>query len=374
MNSSLFKSNYFFLMSMDRTSSGISVAVYFLINLLALTFIGNLIKDNSSFFLFIYSNPFTTIIIIVISFFLSMLIHELGHLLMGKLMGFKLIEIKVWFLSFSRIDNESKNSLQFKFKTILSFSGFTFMNPSEIDNFIARQIIFLSGGILFNLLAILIVTLYYSSIIVSNSLFQSFLIIFAFLQLFLIIINTFPLHSNDNLFDGRKIFNIFVNEPFKNSLIIDSLNIKGIRPKEWLQYGLFKSYNHQLTEYDFSLKFYELLAYMDEKDQEKSSYIINQLLESIKYSSLELHDSICIHCALYYSFVDFQIDKVEECIHLIRNKFNPSTVSRTFLGIIQSKIMQNNEQLQKNFLKLLDLLTTSPMKGTTQFYSDLLRQ
>lgn len=361
-------------MSMDRTSSSISFVIYFLIDLLALLYLGNLYQNNGSFFIFIYNNPITTVVIIIVSLFLSMLIHELGHLIMGKLVSFKLIEIKVWFLSLSRVDNESKNPLQFKMRSILSFGGYTFMNPSDVNNFITRQIIFLSGGIAFNLLALILATLYYTSNQASNIVIQAFLIIFAFLQIFLIIVNTFPLYSSDSLFDGRKIFNIFVNEPFKNGLIIDSLNITGIRPRNWLQYGLFENYNDRLTEYDFSLKFYELLAYMDEKNQEKSTYVINQLLKLIKYPSLELHDSICIHCALYYSFVDYQIDMVEECINLIRNKFNPSTVSRTFLGIIQSKILKNDEQLQKNSLSLLDLLKTSPMKGTTLFYSDLLQQ
>ena len=359
-------------MNMDRSSNGISISFIIVMNFLVLFFMGNIIQDHLEFFNFMFSKPLNTLIIISISFLSTVFIHELGHLVMGKLVGFNLLEIKIWFFSFSRLQGDSNKPFKFKLKNILSLNGYTFMNPNSTKNFLVKEILFLIGGILFNLVLFLLI-LYYESAnpnIPIQS--QVFLTIFAFLQFFLLIVNSFPIFLNENLFDGKKIYNLLFNEPFKNCLNIDSLNIRGIRPKEWIDQNLFLNLSKSLTDYDFSLKLYELQSFMDIKDKEKSGNLVQELLQFIHYPSIEIHDSICIHCALYYSFMDYQVEKIQDCINLVRNKFNPTTLSRAFFNVIEAKVTGTTDQVKNNCLLVLDILNNSPMKGVIEFYSELI--
>lgn len=343
-----------------------------IMNILALVFMLRLIDNTFVFFNFMFIDPFNTYMVILILFFSTIFLHEFGHLLMGKLVGYRLLEIRIWFISFSRIQSDRKKSFKISLKNVLSLNGYTFMSANTTENFLLKETIFLSGGIVFNLITLLLILSYELSNPILSTQNYFFLTMFALLQFLFLMINAFPIFSREAVFDGSKIFNLFFNKPFKNCLIADNLNIRGIRPRDWINYDLFLNLTNNLTDYDFSLKLYELQSYMDKKEKEQAGILAQELLQYIQYPSIEIHDSICIHCALYYSFMDFQVDKIQECVNLIRNKFNPTALSRAFLSVIQAKVTGTSEQVRKNSLSVLDILKDLPMKGLIDFYTDLI--
>ena len=360
------------MIRMSKSNYGTTILFYFIINFAVLISARDLLIYNRTFFIDFFNNIEIFSVVIIGSFFLTIFIHECGHLIVGKLLGFSLIEICVWIFRL-KLDSNDKLKFSIKKNRLFSFNGYTFMNPSNTDNFLLKQAFFLSGGFLLNIMTfVIIILLLQSSYNFSNST-QEYLLVLAYISIIIAFINSLPISFGESLFDGRKISNLFLNTAFKNCLLIDSLNIRGVRPKNWLDYDVFDSFKtKELTDYDFLLKLYELFTYIDLQNKEKSYEIIKDLLNNIKDSSIQVHDTILLNCAIYYSFVDYNVENVKLCINSLKHQFHPPLMTRAYIEVIQSQVNQDKQELELKTKKLLDLLSLSPFKGIRIFYKELL--
>ncbi len=357
---------------MPKTSYLDTIIFYAIVNIGVIIAVRNIYIYNRMFFNDFFNNVESFSMVVLGSFFLTISLHEFGHFFFGKIFGFKLIEINIWIFSFTKKET-NKFRLKVNFDRIFSFNGFTFMKVSRLERFVIKETIFLAGGIIVNLITFISILVFLQGNSSMDYTLKEYLLIFAYMSFVIALMNSLPINHGDVSFDGRKIYDLFTDVSFRNCLMIDNLDIQGIRPREWINYNLFDvTRESELLEHDFILKLHELLAYMDKKDIETTNRLITNLLADVRETSIYLHDRILLTCSVFYSFIDVQPERVKSCIGSLKHKFNPPSLTRAYIEIIQSRLNNDYPNLTKYGNNFLELLNSSVFKGSMIFYSDLL--
>lgn len=206
--------------------------------------------------------------------FLVINIHEFGHFLFGKLLGYQLIMYQIGPLAFTYENGKMK----FRLKRAKGFAGLCAMIPSKDTNSLEKKHLFYyAGGIILNLLtglASLLVLPFISSLNGQLSIF-----LFAGISILLGLTNLIPYQTSGNHFsDGKIIFGILRQDP--NTVAMLTLQntftqlAGGIRPSK-----LIIEDSQLAGEHDPSLV---LLQYFQAMDQDESARAIDLAKRLIK--------------------------------------------------------------------------------------------
>lgn len=356
---------------MANSNYSMTILLYAVTNLLAIIYFRNFFRETL-FLDDIFNNLEFFIFIFILSFLFAILIHELGHLVFGNLVHFKLIQMNIWFIAFKRNVSLNKFQLFINKSKLFSFNGSTYMSPSDMDYFSVRQYFFLSGGIIFNFLSSIFIFAIMAYPDLPRTIWES-LVIFSYISLSLAILNALPINTGESILDGRKIYNIHSNEQFRYCLRIDGLNALGIRPKEWPNQIPFNSFDSSYkSEYDFYLKIFEMQSLLDQKEYSFFQKSLDDLITSFTKASVQIQGSILLLGAIYYAFCVNQIDNSIKCLEVGKKNFKLNSLSRSLLAIIDSKIANKKEEFDYNLQILLELLNDNNMVGSKKFYENVL--
>jgi len=191
--------------------------------------------------------------------FLVINIHELGHLIFGKLLGYRFLMFRAGPLSIQK-ENEK---LKFTFIKNVGYGGLCAMIPGE-NSSLKDFAVYSTGGILFNILTG--IGFIFSAFVVSQPVFTAVpLFLTGVVSIFLALLNAWPFFSMNQPTDGMMFFSILRKNPlaerFYESVMLSKKLAMGVRPKDL-----------GLTPVDLPLKdFHELAAvfylYFMEMDQ-----------------------------------------------------------------------------------------------------------
>jgi hypothetical protein len=162
---------------------------------------------------------------IFINFFLHSLFHETGHVIFGKLSGFKLYKFSVGFISIV------KTKKFFKFEFALSkYGGATFMVCRENKNLYRRYALYVFGGLLGSFLCLIAylltaVLLKYSNL---NLLYLYTALISGFpLSVYFLSLNSMPFSAGGVSTDGATLRGI-IKKDRETQVLINVLNIQSL--------------------------------------------------------------------------------------------------------------------------------------------------
>lgn len=167
---------------------------------------------------------------IYIGIFILVNIHELGHFIMGKIMGYRLLMIRAGIFSLQR-ENEK---LKLNIVKNVGYGGLCAMIPHN-GSTLNQYAIYSSGGILFNLI-FGIKIIYIVPLLNLRPVFSFPLLLIGFISIFFSIINAIPFISVNQPTDGMVILSILKKSPmalrfYRNNLISKQI-MEGKRPKE----------------------------------------------------------------------------------------------------------------------------------------------
>lgn len=171
-------------------------------------------------------------LLFILASFLMINIHEFGHFVFGKLLGYQLISYRIGFFAFT------KENGKFKFQIIINkgYGGLCAMiAPKDMDPLHNKHMLFYAGGILFNLT---FAALAVPFIFMSDSLYgEAFAVFFAIAGLISGLTNLIPLKtSGNNWSDGKIIWGIITKkEDVKSMLFVQVIMAQmagGIRPRD----------------------------------------------------------------------------------------------------------------------------------------------
>lgn len=161
------------------------------------------------FFDFASVNILSVALILFITLFVQMIIHELGHLIFGLLTKYKLVSFQILFL---KIIKNEKIKLTFDFNNIIA--GQCLMEPPKKDNNSYYPYFWhLIGGIVLNLIVVLVA---FPFVFKTSGLLSFSLYSFSFIGLMIAILNGIPF--NDKIpNDGKNLINIINSIPNKEA-------------------------------------------------------------------------------------------------------------------------------------------------------------
>lgn len=149
-----------------------------------------------------------TIFIIVVSFPLHVILHEIGHLLGGLSSGYQFIMFRL----FSTVWIKTKNRLSRRKQYVPGIMGQALMSPPSDNNRVAL-LVYNAGGVLMNLMTALIFIVF--SIVNSNETVGYSLITSAVVAFLLIIMSLIPVQGTD----GYNMIQIYKKEETQSELI-----------------------------------------------------------------------------------------------------------------------------------------------------------
>jgi len=170
------------------------------------------------------------LLLFYIGVFLVINIHELGHLIFGKLLGYRFLMFRVGPLSIQK-ENEK---LKFTFIKNVGYGGLCAMIPGE-NSSLKDFAVYSTGGILFNILTG--IGFIVSSFSLPQPVFTAVpLFLTGVLSIFLALLNAWPFFSMNQPTDGMMFFSILRKNPlaerFYESVILSKKLAMGVRPKD----------------------------------------------------------------------------------------------------------------------------------------------
>ena len=139
------------------------------------------------------------------------MIHELGHFVFGKIIGYRLLSFRIGFLTWVY----ENDNIKFSFRRNKGTSGSCHMIQPKGILSLGKYALFIAGGVLFNLI---IGTIFLLFIALNNSLsnnlelFLIYLVAVAFAFAFL---NLIPHYSHNNATDGMILWSIIFKKPLQ---------------------------------------------------------------------------------------------------------------------------------------------------------------
>lgn len=163
--------------------------------------------------------------------FISVNIHEFGHFLIGKKLGYILLAYQIIFFSWLNMNGKMK----FSFQKTKNLGGLCAMMPPE-GKFENNQAFFYAAGIMFNLLTAVVFLIPFIFIFELTAFWFVFFLNVAGCSLMMGIINLIPCYIGNIPNDGEILWSIILKKPFVQQMIIiqkiSAQLIGGIRPRD----------------------------------------------------------------------------------------------------------------------------------------------
>jgi len=162
--------------------------------------------------------------------FLVINIHELGHLIFGKFLGYRFLMFRAGIFSI----HKENGKLRFSIIRNVGYGGLCAMIPSE-DSDLKDFAVYSTGGIIFNLITG-ILFLFLPEILSLRLIFAVPLYGTGMVSILLALINAWPFFSMNQPTDGMMFISILKKNPlaerFYESVILSKKLMTGVRPRD----------------------------------------------------------------------------------------------------------------------------------------------
>jgi hypothetical protein len=211
---------------------------------------------------------------LLLGFFLSIHIHEMGHCLLGLMFGYRLISYRVGFLAW----NYENGRMRFAILRNRGYGGLCAMVPPEQELRPGQAILFFSGGLLANYFTAM-AALSAQGLLSLTTSSRLFLFSLGAASLFLAVTNSFPLTVGNNPTDGKILWGLIFKEPAAEKMVrIHRLTAQlaaGVRPAEL---ALPESWPAGSVDvYDLTLLVYRYFQALDQNDANQAQMLAQQL-------------------------------------------------------------------------------------------------
>lgn len=307
--------------------------------------------------------------------FIQINIHEFGHFVMGKLLGYQLVFYQIGFLSFMYENGKMKFSIQKN----RGFSGACGMYPPKEGVTPMRQVWYFAGGLIFNALSLIPILLVMNS---TNNDTVTILGEYVILStIVLIVMNAVPFSVGSQPNDGKIIFSTLFKSPMTKHLIesfyIASQLSQGIRPGD-LNIEDFD--DEKLSEVDsvvllqlVVMRYYKALDKMDLVNMKRYIPVIE---EQVKSAPSYMQPPLYYELIYYYSVLESNYEKAEgffACIKQILLK-DKDVNGKRILSAYEYYVKADKESALRSCKEGLEVVDKYPLKGQALMEKKLLEE
>ncbi len=311
-----------------------------------------------------YDHLLISLLVVYLTFFVQIIIHELGHFVVGKILGYRFI-----FLRLGPVSIETKNGkLKVFVKRNKGYGGACGMLPPQEGIPLKRQLWFYAGGSIFNILTLIpllgIIFSHPSVLVFSISITATLC------TTFIVLLNLWPVSSSNHPNDGKIIFGILAASPLAADLVqetnLSAALASGKRPSELMIEPLDEK---RLTTIDSSITLNLLNIHffkaLDSDDfQSLARYIFvfeNNLENSLSFNAVPMNYELIY----YYSAINNNKEQAEKYYtrintHLVADQ---DINGRRVLAAYEFYINNNPKKARQYCLEGLASFNNFPLKG-----------
>lgn len=328
------------------------IITYLVIVILILSF-GTFIKKNIEL-AEIFNNHIIGILVFIILFlisgFIQIIVHELGHLFFGLITGYKFLSFRIANLMIIKKDNKLKLCKM----SISGTGGQCIMSPPDIKNGLVNNLLYNLGGVIFNLLLSILVIII--SIFIINPYLKLFLIILSMTGMYFFLINGIPMCLNINN-DGYNAYLLWKDKNTHysfwlqlkiNEQIILGKNLRDI-PIKWFKLSK-KDSNNPITN---TINVFYCSRLMNDKKFNEAYSEMDKLLTS-NYDIVDIHKYLMMLDCIYCELVD---NKKNKYLEMYQDKFLQQFISsmKNFPSVLRVRytyaLIKENNLLKANDIK-----------------------
>ena len=311
------------------------------------------------------------IIFFCLSYFLHILIHELGHLIFGLLTGYSFVSFRVGSFTVIKEDGKFKRK---KFH-LPGTGGQCLMSPPEYSEKSFPYVIYNLGGVLLNLVASIIAL----GIIVGIEQLSAFSLggwqLFLVAGLFTAVTNGIPVKIGGLPNDGHNIYSLMKKEENKKAFFIqlkmNALMTQGIRIKDIPFEELsVDELNTQTSTLQAAVHILQYNWYLDRLNLEKAQQKLTELLSYMDNYPLFYKQELACE-QLFLALVSHEDSAVIEELYneelktyIKKMTFLPN--KKRLLMALEAHYYQNEEVMQQYFKELLKTAETYPVRGEAE--------
>ncbi|MER1954279.1 MAG: site-2 protease family protein [Desemzia incerta] len=311
------------------------------------------------------------IVFFCLSYFLHILIHELGHLIFGLLTGYSFVSFRVGSFTIIKEDGKFKRK---KFH-LPGTGGQCLMSPPEYSEKSFPYVIYNLGGVLLNLVASIIAL----GIILGIEQLSDFALVgwqlFLIAGLFTAVTNGIPLKIGGFPNDGHNIYSLMKKEENKKAFFIqlkmNALMTQGIRIKDIPFEELsVDELNTQTSTLQAAVHILQYNWYLDRLDLEKAQQKLTELLPYMENYPLFYKQELACE-QLFLALVSHEDSAVIEELYneelktyIKKMTFLPN--KKRLLMALEAHYYQNEEVMEQYFKELLKTAETYPVRGEAE--------
>lgn len=313
-------------------------------------------------------------ILLAVFFLLSLVfipvLHEVGHLVLGKLCGMKLISVRLFAWEIIREGERLTCELVNPFTA--STAGECRMYPTDREGMQKKYLCFALGGLLFQLayltLALAVV------FICNNAYLWATLGITLPYCAYLLLVNLLPFSSD---YDGSIVYGLCTKDPSQtvavNILTIEGCLAEGYTPSEMDQ-GLYFDLP-QLPEDDPSfslLQYYRYVYYLDKGELNDAVKSLTRLESCLEYLPDEYWLPISLELTFVYAFLIQDKERAEHYHASIEHFIEDAVTAETLRSEIAYAFLSNNRARMDELLPVLkEYAQNQPLQGIKKFEEKL---
>lgn len=281
---------------------------------------------------------------LVVAGFVCTLFHELGHLIFGKINGFYLLSIVVWFFRLSRSGKKLKFGLTFN----LEEAGYTSMVKKDCENIKKGLKNMTIGGIVFSLITMLLGILGF--FFEMPYILRSMIICLLPVGSYFFFGNALPNEEGGARNDGGVLYGISKND-YETQVMYSLLAIQSELYNGKTFCEIDEKYYFEVPQLpEDSLNFITLLNYrfyyyVDKKDFENANKVIERLLCLEDYIPASAMTTIKTDALYSYCTFNLDVDRADDLMYELEkplNKVNSATSLRVKLAY-NLAVRQENE-------------------------------
>jgi len=314
------------------------------------------------------------ILVLLVSFFLVILIHELGHVFGGLIMGNEFSMMIVGPLKLQKEDG--KYHLEFN-QNVAMAGGLALTLPTKVEGFKKRRAVVIGGGPFASLvLAIIAYLLFINMPNGYSKLLTTLLIGSGMLSAMIFVMTIIPMKAGGFMSDGMQLLMTFRGDAkakqYANFMHLFALDNKGVLPKD-LPETLFTTEQDKPIQDSFDLAFQQYLYYraIDENDLAKAANLIQKMEAKIDLYPANFHPDVQADWVIFYSLIQPNEDKVNQLLKEMDGK--KPTMSKVFLHAFEAVVAFTNGDMEKAKAFGEKVRTTTEKKGTTKLYQRILQ-
>jgi len=325
----------------------------------------NLFSDKPSIWAILLAIP--------ISFYLTIIIHELGHVLGGLIMGNDFMFMTAGPFKLSK----EEGSLQFSLNKHINLSGGLAMTlPTKVEGFKLRRFVVIFGGPFFSLLSsICCLCIYFFAWPHLSGNIQVFVILFGLISLLIFIITIIPQNINGMMTDGYQLLMILKDDDkakkYADMLHLTALNQQGKSPSEYPQLILDKYADSPIENpMDLAFKQFEYYRDLAEGNIVKAGEKIKVIESNAGIYPPAFYPDVLAEPYFYYSFIEPNETKIKEIRELMKDSV--PRASQITANMYRGARSFNDKNFDKAREYLETVLSSKKADGFTLLFKQLI--